>query len=117
MRVKRGDVVLVDYPYSDRTGSKVRPFVVVQNDQNNQRLDDTILVTISRRTQLAEPTQVLVLATSAEGKQAGLLSDSSIRCENIQSVALSFVRRKIGTLTADLMAKVEVCLKASLALS
>src|SRR5688572_4405475 len=103
MRVKRGDVVLVDYPYSDRTGSKVRPCVVVQNDQNNQRLDDTILVTVSRRTQLAEPTQVLVLAASEEGKQAGLLSDSSIRCENIQSVDLSFVRRKIGTLTPDLM--------------
>jgi hypothetical protein len=33
MRVKRGDVVLVDYPYSDRAGSKVRPCVVVQNDQ------------------------------------------------------------------------------------
>jgi mRNA-degrading endonuclease toxin of MazEF toxin-antitoxin module len=74
-------------------------------------------VTISRRTQLAEPTQVLVLATSAEGKQAGLLADSSIRCENIQSVDLSFVRRNIGMLTGDLMAKVEGCLKASLGLS
>ncbi len=30
--VSRGDVALVDYPYSDRAGSKVRPCVVVQND-------------------------------------------------------------------------------------
>ena len=32
MNFSRGDVVLVDYPFSDRTGSKVRPALVVQND-------------------------------------------------------------------------------------
>ena len=56
MKVTRGEVVLVDYPYSDQTGTKIRPCVVVQNDRNNQRLDDTIVVPISRRTQTAEPT-------------------------------------------------------------
>lgn len=47
MKVRRGDIVLVDYPYSDGTGSKVRPCLVVQSDHNNLRLDDTIVVTIS----------------------------------------------------------------------
>jgi mRNA-degrading endonuclease toxin of MazEF toxin-antitoxin module len=27
--MKRGDVVIIDFPYSDRTGSKVRPALVV----------------------------------------------------------------------------------------
>lgn len=44
MKVQRGDVVLVDYPFSDRTGSKVRPCLVVQADYNNTRLDDTIVI-------------------------------------------------------------------------
>jgi mRNA interferase MazF len=114
MKVNRGDVVLVDCPYTDRTGSKVRPCVVVQNDRNNLRLDDTIVVPISRRTQVAEPTQLLILAASKEGKAAGLLSDSSVRCENILSVDLSFVKRKIGTLTSDLVDKLDVCLRESL---
>jgi hypothetical protein len=30
MNVSRGDVVLVDYPFSDQTGSKVRPALIVQ---------------------------------------------------------------------------------------
>jgi mRNA-degrading endonuclease toxin of MazEF toxin-antitoxin module len=38
MRVRRGEVVLVDFPFSDRTGSKVRPCLVVQNDANNSFL-------------------------------------------------------------------------------
>ena len=25
MKVQRGDIVLIDFPYSDRTGRKIRP--------------------------------------------------------------------------------------------
>ena len=68
MKVRRGDVVLVDYPFSDRSGSKTRPCVVVQADRNNQRLDDTIVVTISSRTQqVNEPTQLLIELSTPAG--------------------------------------------------
>jgi uncharacterized protein len=35
--MKRGDVVLLDYPYADGSGSKIRPVLIVQNDRDNQR--------------------------------------------------------------------------------
>ena len=38
--MKRGDVVIIDFPYSDRTGSKVRPALVVQSDMLNSIRDD-----------------------------------------------------------------------------
>jgi mRNA interferase MazF len=47
VKVRRGEVVLVDFPYSDQTGRKVRPALVVQADAWNQRLDDTILALIT----------------------------------------------------------------------
>ena len=47
MRVQRGDIVLIDFPYSNHTGSKIRPALVVQADVWNQRLDDTILALIT----------------------------------------------------------------------
>lgn len=47
MKITRGEVVLVDYPYSDGTGSKVRPALVVQNDNLNLRITDTILAAIN----------------------------------------------------------------------
>lgn len=116
MNVSRGDVVLVDYPYSDRTGSKVRPCLVVQNDQNNRRLDDTIVVMFSSRTQYSssEPTQLLITANSRDGQQAGLLFDSAVLCENIATVDRSFVRRRIGTVPDATLRNVDECLKASL---
>ena len=62
MSVRRGDIVLMDFPYSDQTGSKVRPALVVQSDVWNQKLDDTILalITGSKRRRLGATTQFLI---------------------------------------------------------
>jgi mRNA-degrading endonuclease toxin of MazEF toxin-antitoxin module len=45
--MNRGDVVLVDWQFSDRTGSKKRPAIVIQADFLNQLIDDTVLVQIT----------------------------------------------------------------------
>jgi mRNA interferase MazF len=45
--MKRGDVVVADFPYQDMPGSKVRPAVVVQNDADNRALANTILAMIT----------------------------------------------------------------------
>jgi mRNA-degrading endonuclease toxin of MazEF toxin-antitoxin module len=41
--MKRGDVVVVPFPFQDRPGEKVRPALIVQSDAENQRLANTIL--------------------------------------------------------------------------
>lgn len=62
MRVFRGDVVLLDFPFSDASGSKVRPAVVVQNDSLNRRLTSTIVALVTKTTHRArsEATQFLI---------------------------------------------------------
>ena len=45
--MNRGDVVSVDWPFSDLTGTKVRPAVVVQADFLNGLIDDTVLIQIT----------------------------------------------------------------------
>ena len=67
MSVSRGDIVLVDYPFSDRTGSKVRPALVVQADALNRRITDTILASISRSTHRASATQLFIDISTPEG--------------------------------------------------
>ena len=44
--MNRGEVVLVDWPFSDLSGSKLRPAVVVQADFLNGLLDDTVYVKV-----------------------------------------------------------------------
>lgn len=87
MTVSRGDIVLVAFPFSSGTGSKLRPALVVQNDRNNQRLKNTIVVAITSTTHRAsQPTQLLIEAATPEGRQPGLLFDSVVACENIATV-------------------------------
>jgi mRNA-degrading endonuclease toxin of MazEF toxin-antitoxin module len=57
--MKRGDVVLVDWPYSDRTGSKLRPAVVVQADFLNALIRDSVFVAIPG-TRRAAATEVVL---------------------------------------------------------
>ena len=44
--MKRGEIVLIDFPYTDGRSSKLRPALVVQNDVDNARLRDTIVAMI-----------------------------------------------------------------------
>jgi mRNA interferase MazF len=116
MKVRRGDVILVDYLFSDRTGSEVRPCLVVQNDRNNQRLDDTIVAAISSNTTHAasEPTQIVIEVATPPGHHSGLLFDSAVQCENLVTVDCQLAIRKIGALPPALMQRIEGALKASL---
>jgi mRNA interferase MazF len=113
--MKRGDVVILDHPYSDGSGSKVRPALIVQNDRDNHRLTNTVVVLITRNiSRIAEPTQMLIDVTTAEGRQSGLNQSSAVNCTNLFTVSQAKVRRVIGSLPTSLMAKIDACLKASL---
>jgi mRNA interferase MazF len=116
MKVSRGEIVLVDYPFSDRTGSKVRPALVVQTDALNQRIDDTILAAISRSTHRASPTQLFIDLTTPEGRATGLRQNSMIQCENLLTYDRGLIITSIGRLSASQMLQIDQCLRQALSL-
>jgi len=116
MSVSRGEIVLVDYPFSDGTGSKVRPALVVQTDTLNGRIDDTILAAVSRSTHRASPTQLLIDIATSEGKASGLRQNSMIQCENLLTYDQRRIIVTIGRLSAPLIQQVNDCLRKALEL-
>jgi mRNA interferase MazF len=119
MPVSRGDVVLTLFPFTDASGAKKRPALVVQCDRNNGRLHDVILALITSNTQRAalEPTQLLIDIATADGAQSGLLHLSAVKCEQLMTVHVRLVDRVIGRLSPALMLKVDECLRAPFELS
>ena len=119
MNVQRGDVVMVDWLFSDRTGSKRRPALVVQADVYNVALDDTILalITGSARRRLGAATQLEIDIASPHGMQTGLAINSVVQCENLVTVDRQFIQRIRGRLSAAMMQKINGCLKAALEIS
>jgi mRNA interferase MazF len=118
MNVNRGDVVLVDYPYSSGGGVKVRPALVVQNDRNNRRLTSTIIVQITSTTRRAtEHTQLLIEIATPDGVTSGLRQDSVVNCVNLLTLDKVKVLRKLGVLSAPMMQKVDNGLMLALGIS
>ncbi len=119
MIVSRSDVVLLDFPFSDASGSKVRPAVVVQSDTHNQRMTSTIVVLVTKSIRRArrEPTQFLIRADSPAGKATGLHFDSAVNCTNLYTVHEDFVHYRIGRLPESLMPTLDGCLKAVLGIA
>jgi mRNA interferase MazF len=116
MNVKRGDIVLVDFPFP-RGGSKLRPALVVQNDADNSRLLNTIVAQITGNVQRAgEPTQVLIEISTSGGKQSGLQFDSVVNCVNLVTLDKNDVVRRIGRLLDPFLKNVNDALKAALEL-
>jgi len=87
MNVRRGDVVLVLYPFASGTSWSRRPALIVQNDADNVRLHNTIVAQITTKLRReAAPTHLLLAQTTTEGQQAGLLHDSVVSCTNLATV-------------------------------
>src|SRR5438105_11828695 len=109
MIYQRGDIVLAELPFSDASGSKIRPSLVVQCDANNQRLDDLIVALITRSTQRAaiEATQLLIDIATPDGQQSGLLHTSAVKCEHLITIHRKLIRRVIGSLPPALMQQID----------
>src|SRR5579859_3476269 len=114
MTVTRGNVVLVRVPFTSGAGGKVRPALVVQGDQKNARLTDTIvpiITTVTHRA-LRERTQLLIDISTVEGRQSGLLQTSAVKCEHLATLEQSLVIRVVGSVPASTMTHIDACLKA-----
>jgi mRNA interferase MazF len=115
---RRGDVVIVAFPFVTGGGGKNRPALVIQCDRSNQRISNTIVAMITGNTRHAttEPTQLLIDPATSEGKASGLAYPSAVKCENIYTISQQDIIRTVGSLPASLMTQVDSCLKAALEL-
>lgn len=107
--MNRGEVVLVDWEFSDRTGSKLRPAVVVQADFLNQIIDDTILVQITGTKHGIPGTEVEL--DPARETLSGLVQVCYASCANILTTDPTFIDQTIGILSDAAMRQIEECLK------
>ena len=98
----KGDVVLLDFPFSSGSGTRAAsPALVVQNDRDNARLSNTIVAMITSNTGRAhEATHLLIDISTPEGPLSGL-HRSIVSCNNLFTIEQRFVTRRIGKLSDD----------------
>ncbi len=115
MKTRRGDVVLVLFPNSDLRTAKRRPALVLQRDELNNGLAQTIVAMISSNlARRGHGSRVFVSRDSVEGKAAGLRLDSVIMTDNLATILESEMDSTLGRLPQ--MNAVDAALKHTLAL-
>ena len=109
---KRGDVILVLFPDSNLLTAKPRPGLIIQADNLKTGLQQVIVAMISSRMFRANhPSRVVILLSTHEGRQSGLLMDSVVVTDNLATVAESAIDRVIGSVP---MAEIDVALRYTL---
>jgi len=88
----KGDILLITFPYSDLTGSKLRPAVVLI-----ETLLDFTVCFITTQISWQEPTDVLVMPSDRNG----LRKKSLIRTNKIATLDRSLAKGLLGNLTSS----------------
>jgi mRNA interferase MazF len=110
MLIKKGDVVRVLFPNSNLTTAKRRPALVVQADNLNTGIGQTVLAMItSKMFRANHQSRVTVLLDSPKGKAAGIRLDSIIMTDNLVTISDSEIDSILGTLPN--MQEVETALR------
>jgi mRNA-degrading endonuclease toxin of MazEF toxin-antitoxin module len=112
---RRGDVVLVNFPFPDTGQSKVRPAVAVQNDRDNQKIRKTVIAMVTGNLQRrGDPSHVFIDPADPEGSSSGLRFPSLVSCNNLFTVDQGAFLQQLGHLSDDMKQRLDAALKAAL---
>ncbi len=104
--IKRGDVVLIEFPHSDMAESTVRPALVISGDEHNASDPDVVCVMISSQVDKAREGDIVLTSKDAEFKPSGLRLDSVFRVSRIQALEKSIVQGRLGRVSDDFLATI-----------
>ncbi len=107
--MNRGEVALVDWPFSYLSGSKLRPAIVVQADFLNGLIDDTIYVKVQGQGYGIPGTEVEL--DPAVETLSGLSKVSFASCRDVLTRDQALVHHVLGVLSSAAMRQIEDCLK------
>ncbi len=112
--MRRGDVVQLFWPFSDQSGSKFRPAIVVQADYLDAIVADTILVRVTSKIHGITGTEAIL--DPAQEPLSGLKKKCVAACSDLLTFDQSLIHGKIGVISDFTMRVIDECLKSALAL-
>ncbi|MBT4936461.1 type II toxin-antitoxin system PemK/MazF family toxin [Candidatus Peregrinibacteria bacterium] len=93
---KFGSIVLIPFPFTDLTSSKLRPALIIS--QNNESSEDILVSFISSKISKNSNT-ILIPHNSPEFISSGLKKDSEVRLDKIATLRKSLILGELGKLS------------------
>ena len=104
---KRGDVVLVPFPFSNQTDAKKRPAVIISSDAYNNISSDIVIMAITSQT---EKTIGIGECLIQDWRDAGLLKPSAVK-PAISTIEQTLVLKKLDKISLQDLISMDTALK------
>ena len=88
----RGDVVIVQFPFKDGIGSKIRPAVIIREEYT----DEYLICQITKNNRSDKLRGFWILQDSDDGRKMGIREDSFVNADNTICLKAFMFNGKIG---------------------
>jgi len=107
-RFRKGTVALAYYRHADQQTLKKRPVLIIQDYLTEQR---QVVVAMISSTMRTGPTRVSVLRQDPLFSTTGLLTDSTITLDNVQTIDTTLIERVIGVCKSPIIDQVDEAMR------
>ena len=97
----KGKIVLIPFPFTDLTSTKLRPALVLYEAEK-----DVVVAFISSRTDKPKPVDISINENNAEFKQTGLKLASIIKLDKVATISKDLIIGEIGEIGPKLKKEV-----------
>lgn len=94
----------MSFPFSDLKSSKVRPALVLSNNEYNRKFEDFVAVPLTTNLKSRDYS---VLVSNRDLESGRLIVESNIKVDRIFSVSRKLVRMNIGRINKDVHSKIK----------
>ncbi len=113
--LRRGDIVLIPFPFTDLSGQKVRPALILSPDPTGE---DVLVAFISSIIPPApEPTEYVLDTAHPAFAQTGLKGVSVFKMGKLATLHRSLILRRLGRATPELQNDLDAVLKRAVGLA
>ena len=109
MSLQKGDIVLVPFPFTDLSTTKLRPAVVLWVDPLG--LDITVCFISSQKINNISLEEFIIKTTDPEFPLTGLKINSKVKVSRIITIQRNLITRKIGYLGSHLLQQLDRTLR------
>ena len=108
LTLQRGDVILVPFPFTDLTSTKVRPAVIISADPQTEDVMIAFLSSVvpSSLTKF----DFLLRSQNPDFKLTGLKKDSVIKMNKILTISSTLILRRLGHMGPSVRTELDVLL-------
>ena len=106
--IRQRDIFLVPFPFSDQSGQKVRPVLVLSHDSYNQFGEDIIVCAITSNFKMNKYSIIVDGGNLEAGK---LYEKSCIKIDSLLKINKKLIIKNIGTLNQATFQKTIIILK------